>query len=218
MSGHFKSVVLDVDSTLSGIEGIDWLASLRGEEQLRRIASLTQEAMEGGLPLEQVYGKRLAAVRPRRNEIDALGRAYVAEVAPGAPLVIRELHKNGVQVVLVSGGIRSAIIPLAMDVGIGLEDLHAVRVRFDALGAYAGYDSASPLTTSTGKRDVVAGLSLPRPILAVGDGSTDVAMRDVVDTFGAFTGFATRQAVVDVADVVITSFPELLRVVLAGTN
>lgn len=218
MSAHFKSVVLDVDSTLSGIEGIDWLAALRGEDQLRRVASLTQEAMEGGLPLEQIYGKRLLAVRPRRDEIDALGRAYVAEVAMGASHVIRELHNNAVQVVLVSGGIRSAIVPLAMDVGVALEDLHAVRVRFDALGAYAGYDAASPLTTSTGKRDVVAGLSLPRPILAVGDGSTDVAMRDVVDTFGAFTGFARRPAVVEVADVVITSFPELLRVVLTGLN
>ena len=218
MSAHFKSVVLDVDSTLSGIEGIDWLASLRGEEQRSRIASLTREAMEGDLPLEQIYGKRLAAVRPRRDEIDALGCAYVAQVAPDAPLVIRELHKNGVQVVLVSGGIRSAIIPLAMDVGVALEDLHAVPVRFDALGAYEGYDASSPLTTSTGKRDVVAGLSLPRPILAVGDGSTDVAMRDVVDTFGAFTGFATRPAVVEVADVVVASFPDLLRVVLAGMN
>lgn len=215
---RFRSVVLDVDSTLSGIEGIDWLASLRGATEAERIATLTRQAMEGGVPLERIYGKRLAEVRPRRDEITALGRAYVADVAEGAPDVVRELHTLGVHVVLVSGGIRAAIVPLATHVGVALEDLHAVSVRFDALGAYAGYDAGSPLTTSTGKREMLERLSLPRPILAAGDGSTDVAMRDVVDTFAAFTGFTRREPVVQAADFVIDSFADLLRQVVAGTS
>lgn len=213
---RFRSVVLDVDSTLSGIEGIDWLAALRGPAEASRIAELTHDAMEGGMPLEQIYGRRLAEVRPRRDEIAALGRAYVRAVAPGAPAAVREMHTRGVQVVLVSGGIRPAIVPLATHVGIALEDLHAVNVRFDALGAYSGYDAQSPLTTSNGKRHVVEALSLARPILAVGDGSTDLAMRDVVDTFAAFTGFARRESVVALADVVVASFDDLMGVVLPG--
>ena len=42
---RFGTVVLDVDSTISGIEGIDWLASRRGEIISRRVSSLTEEAM-----------------------------------------------------------------------------------------------------------------------------------------------------------------------------
>ena len=55
---------------------------------------------------------------------------------------------------------------------------------------------------------------LPRPLLAVGDGSTDVAMRDVADAFAAFTYFARRDAVVARADLEIASFAQLARVVL----
>jgi len=54
---RFKSVVLDVDSTLSGVEGIDWLASLRGAEIEAWSAALTARAMEGAIPIEAVYGE-----------------------------------------------------------------------------------------------------------------------------------------------------------------
>ena len=78
----FRSLVLDVDSTVSGIEGIDWLAARRGDLVSRRVADLTQRAMLGNIPLEQVYGTRLAEIRPRREEVDALARAYVDAIAP----------------------------------------------------------------------------------------------------------------------------------------
>jgi phosphoglycolate phosphatase-like HAD superfamily hydrolase len=61
---------------------------------------------------------------------------------------------------------------------------------------------------------VVRGLALPRPVIAVGDGATDAALRTVVDTFAAYTGFVHRDAVVRAADRVLNSFDELLEVVL----
>src|SRR5205085_3697398 len=56
---RFASVVLDVDSTLCGIEGIDVLAMRRGPEVGRRIAEITDRAMRGEIALERVYGERL---------------------------------------------------------------------------------------------------------------------------------------------------------------
>ena len=73
---------------------------------------------------------------------------------------------------------------------------------------------ASPLSTQHGKKDVVAALGLPRPSLAVGDGATDVAMRESTDAFAAFTGFVRRQPVVSAADYVVSSFSELMALVL----
>jgi HAD superfamily phosphoserine phosphatase-like hydrolase len=210
----FRSLVLDVDSTLSGIEGIDWLAARRGDVISRRVADLTQQAMQGGVPLEQVYGLRLSEIRPRREEVDALSRAYVDAVAPGAVEAIARIRRSGVQVVLVSGGIRHALLRLALHLGLGPGDVHAVHVRFDALGAYVGYDASSPLTTADGKRHVVSELHLDGPIVAVGDGATDLAMRDVVDTFVAYTGFVNRATVVQHADHVATSFAELENLML----
>ncbi|MFI5228112.1 MAG: HAD-IB family phosphatase [Gemmatimonadales bacterium] len=211
---RFRSVVLDVDSTLSGVEGIDWLAACRGDEVARAVSEMTRAAMQGGLPLESVYARRLAKIRPRHDEIEALSHVYVERVALGAPQAIHRLQRAGVQVHLVSGGLRPALLRLVYHVGLSPGDLHAVPIHFDAIGAYVDFDAASPLTTSSGKRDVVRDLALDAPVLAVGDGMTDVAMRESVDCFAAYTGFARRQSVVDAADEVVASFAEVERLVL----
>lgn len=212
---RFASVVLDVDSTLSSIEGIDWLAERRAPDVAAAIARLTERAMGGATPLERVYGERLALVRPTADEIAALGEAYVRQLVPGAADAVARLHGAGVVVTLVSGGIREAIAPLARRLGVPNAKLHAVSARFDPSGAYAGWDEASPLATADGKRTVVAALALPRPSLAVGDGATDLAMRPAVDAFAAITAVVRREPVARAADHVLDSFDALTRLVLA---
>jgi phosphoserine phosphatase len=208
--GHdFATLVLDVDSTLCGIEGIDWLAARRGPDFGARVTELTDRAMRGEIPLDAVYGERLALVCPSRAEVAALARAYDEAVAPDAAVVIHRLIHSGRRVVLVSGGIREAILPVATLLDIEEWDVHAVSVRFASDGSYLGFDTASPLATSTGKRMIVESLALPRRILAVGDGATDLAMRPAVDAFAAFTGFVRREPVVAAADHVIASFAQL---------
>lgn len=211
----FASVVLDVDSTLSAIEGIDWLARRRGTEVEARVVELTERAMRGEIPLDAVYGERLGLVRPSREEIRALGQAYVDEIAPGAVDAIARLRQAGRRVVLVSGGLLEAIHPLARHLGVPLGDVNAVSIRFGPNGDYDGFDAASPLATAEGKRAVVEALGLPRPVIAVGDGATDLAMRPAVDAFAAFTGFARREAVVAGADCIFTSFDQLAERILA---
>ena len=213
---RFASVVLDVDSTVSGIEGIDWLARQRGGETATEIAQLTADAMRGVIPLEDVYGRRLALIRPTRSEIDALSRAYISRIAPDCPSTLASLRRAGVRIALVSGGIRQAILPLARQLGIDANELHAVDLEFNAAGDYVSFDASSALTTSAGKATVVTSLGFPHPILAVGDGHTDLAMRPAVDSFAAFTGFTARDAVIRGADSVIKSFRDLGRAVLGG--
>src|SRR5438105_4198390 len=96
----FATVVLDVDSTISGVEGIDWLAHRRGDEVARSVASLTDEAMRGAIPLESVYGARLAAIRPSQADVDALSHIYVERMAPGCAATVARLRTAGVQIVM----------------------------------------------------------------------------------------------------------------------
>lgn len=201
--------MLDVDKTLCGLEGIDWLARRRGAATLARIESMTQQAMEGELDLEQVYGARLTDVAPDIAAITELSRAYVENIAPDAATVIGEWLDADIRVVLISGGIRSAILPVASWLGIPDRDVHAVAIRHAESGAYDGFDESSPLTTATGKREIVARIGLAGPTLAAGDGRTDLAMREVIDCFAAYTGFIARPAVTAHADFVVRSFREL---------
>ncbi len=211
---RFASVVIDVDSTLSGIEGIDWLAELRGPEMATRVAELTDRAMRGEIPLESVYGERLKMIAPTRREVDALGVRYVESIAPGAANTIVALRRAGVAIALVSGGLREAIVPLAQLLGADGKALSAVSIRFDTKGKYARYDERSPLATQGGKEQVVRGLALAAPTLGVGDGATDLAMRPAIAAFGAYTGFMRREAVVKAADFTIESFAQLEALVL----
>jgi phosphoserine phosphatase len=162
LSAGYASVVLDVDSTLCGIEGIDWLAARRGPEAGVRIAELTDRAMNGELALDDVYGERLGVVRPTRGDLEALASAYEGALAPGAAAAIARMRAAGRRIVLVSGGIRNAILPVARRLGIDDTDVHAVNVLVDDAGEYETYDAHSPMTTAEGKRSVVASLGLPR--------------------------------------------------------
>jgi phosphoserine phosphatase len=211
---RFNSVVLDVDSTLSGIEGIDWLAALRGSDVQAWSSSLTEQAMEGKLPIEAVYGERMRKVKPAKADIEELGRIYVERIAPRARETLAELRKRGVELMMVSGGLREAILPLARELGVEERRVHAVSVFFDGDGAYAGFEEESLLTQQLGKRATVRDMALTGPILAVGDGMTDCEIRPVVDGFAAFTGFTRREPVIQRADFVIENFDQLRDLVL----
>src|SRR6202521_5481353 len=143
---RFNSGVLDVDSTLSGVEGIDWLASLRGAEVEAWSGSLTARAMEGVIPIEAVYRERMGVVKPTLSEIRELSAVYIDRVATGAREALAEFRENDVELVMLSGGLREAILPLAKELGVREEQVHAVSVFFDRDGEYTGFDERSPLT------------------------------------------------------------------------
>lgn len=204
-------MIFDVDSTLVAIEGIDWLAALRGVEVAERISAVTAEAMEGKIGLETIYETRLSQIAPTSEEIAALGEAYIAALAKGAKDCVTALLARGTRTVLVSAGIQGALLPLGLHLGIPAADVHGVDVYHDADGTYKDFDRANPLTRSKGKAELVSRLGLPQPITAVGDGASDLEiateLRDVA--FIAFAGFARRERVVERAGLAVSSFKRL---------
>lgn len=215
MKARFASVVLDADSTLAGLEGVDWIAARRSPDVAAECAALTERAMEGVVPIDAVYVTRLMRIRPTVAEMQLLAQAYVRAVAPGASACLAALRAAHVRIVMVSGGFRDALLPLAALVGIEAHDVHAVKLRFNDRGEYAGLDGDRILTTQDGKSRVVRRLALRAPVLAVGDGATDAALKPDVAAFAAFTGFVRRAPVVAAADHVLASFDELRALVLA---
>lgn len=208
-SAKFASVVFDADSTLASIEGIDWLGALRGSEVGAEITALTNRAMSGELPLEEVYAARLNVIRPTRGELDALGEEYVRCIEPGAVDVVRHLQGAGVQIHIVSGGLRHALLPLAAAFGIPAPCVHAVDVVIDAAGEYVRLADNQSLSQQDGKPRTVRALGLPGPSVMVGDGSTDLLVRGDTDVFVAYTAVARRPLVVAGADFEAHSFREL---------
>src|SRR5512140_782616 len=106
----FHTVFFDVDSTLVTIEGIDVLA--KGDPS---VAEMTRQAMNGEIPVDQVYGQRLERIRPTRDDVAQLGSLYIESLVPGAREVFATLLGVRVDVHLVTAGIDQAIQPLARE-------------------------------------------------------------------------------------------------------
>lgn len=206
-----KLICFDCDSTLSGIEGIDELARARGPELFAAIERMTREAMDGAVPLEDVFRRRLELIRPSRAEVEAVGQLYVREVEPTARATIAELRRRGWTPVIVSGGFVPAIAPLAAFLGIGR--VEAVDVQFDAAGRYAGFDAAHPAARRGGKPEIVTRLiaefGAERSVM-VGDGTSDLETVKVVDLFVGFGRYADRAAVREGAPQHIRRLDQLL--------
>lgn len=201
-----KLICFDCDSTLSSIEGIDELARLRGPGVFARVEALTREAMNGDLRIEEVFGLRLEAIRPSRGDVDAVGRRYVETAEPTARETIAGMLASGWTPVIVSGGFRQAIRPLADHLGVGR--VEAVDLYFGADGGYLGYDRAFPTTRSGGKREIIERLRdglRPEKVVMVGDGASDLETRPAVDLFVGFGGFVARERLRREAAAFVTS-------------
>ena len=58
------------------------------------IAKLTDAAMNGEIPLDQVYAKRLEMIRPSKDRVEQLGATYVASIVDGAKETIATLVES----------------------------------------------------------------------------------------------------------------------------
>jgi phosphoserine phosphatase len=205
-----KLIIFDCDSTLSAIEGIDELARVRGPQVFARVEAMTREAMDGKIPLEEVFARRLEIIRPRLADVVAVGRQYVATAEPTALETIATLKAAGWTPLILSGGFRQAIMPLAKHLGI--PRVEAVDLYFDEAGEYAGYDEKFPSTRSGGKPVRITELQhelAPARTVMIGDGMSDLETKPVVDLFVGFGRYTPRPRVKTQARVFLLSLADL---------
>lgn len=209
-----KLVVFDFDSTLSAIEGIDELARAAGPEVFAQVEDLTRQAMEGRIPLEDVFRRRLDMIRPSRAQIESLADHYRQTLEPDAAAVIALLRAAGWTPAVVSGGLEPAVRPAAS--ALGIDCVEAVPIHFHADGSYAGYDATFPAARSGGKPRILQTLREcfhPSALVMVGDGGSDLETKPVVDLFVGFGRYADRANVRAGADIFLmdlASLPPLL--------
>ena len=209
MNPPYRLVFFDVDSTLVTIEGIDILG--RGDP---KIIELTEAAMNGTIPLEDVYARRLALIRPSCADVEALAARYRQSLVDGAAETIDALRRAGAMVHLVTAGVEQAVAPLAETLGV--PNVHAVRLQFTDDGSYADFDRRSPLTRAGGKEIVVRDVRARAKGRAafVGDGASDLEAKAAVDLFIGFGGVRERAIVRENADIYVRHMRDVLRAIM----
>jgi HAD superfamily phosphoserine phosphatase-like hydrolase len=194
----YGRVVLDCDSTVTEIEGIDELAAMNGVPY--EVAEMTRQAMGGAIPFEEVFSRRLDIIKPTSKQLAGVGKLYTATVVEDAVAATAALAFLGVEVRLVSGGYRDALLPLAHKLGVEPSKLHANELCFGPAGEYTGFNEGNPLCRSGGKAELVSQLP-PMPTLFMGDGASDVEVAEHVDLFVGYGGIEKRGLVHEAAPV-----------------
>lgn len=199
---HGENIIfIDCDSTLSSIEGIDELARARGPEIFAQVVALTDAAMNGEVPLDEVFPRRMEIIRPDAKTCRKVASRYVETILPGAASLIKWLKKNGWLPVIVSGGFAPLIEPLAKHLGIAY--VEAVPLFLNEDGEYAGYGEDYPTTRNQGKNEIIREWKealLPARTAMIGDGISDLETKRDVDWFIGFGGVVSRPQVKAGAD------------------
>lgn len=210
----FAVTLFDCDSTLSAVEGIDELAT--EPDHREAVAALTDSAMAGDVPLEDVYGERLSLLNPTQHQVRSVRNRYKAHAVPDAQAVITALQAAENETWIISGGLAEPILEFATWLGVDHDHVRAVETEFDpfagnwwepqrAQARYTAYTKGH-LTKTHGKADVIrSSITSPGRKMLVGDGFSDLAAASAVDLFVAFAGVVNRPPVTEAAPVVITS-------------
>lgn len=202
-----KLLFIDCDSTLSSIEGIDELARMSNPAIFSEVVALTNAAMDGEVPLDEVFGKRMKIIQPNREIAEKVVHCYVENIVPGAAAMIRMAKDNGWMPVILSGGFAPLIAPLAKHLGI--RHVEAVPLYFSESGDYDGYGENYPTTRNMGKNQIIRAWRealLPERVIMIGDGVSDLETKPDVDVMVGFGGVVSREKVKSGADLWLTDF------------
>ncbi len=209
-----KLIIFDCDSTLSAIEGIDELAREKGAEIFSEVEALTNAAMNGEVPLDEVFARRLEIIQPDLATCQKIEQLYIDTVEPSAVETLSALKELGYTPMILSGGFKRLIEPLADFLGI--ERIEAVPLHLDENGNYVKFDNSYPTTYNGGKPEIIAKLKeefSPERIIMVGDGVSDLETKAGVDLFVGYGKYTDREKVREGADHFIYSLADLLEII-----
>jgi phosphoserine phosphatase len=170
-----RLVVMDMDSTLIGIECIDEIADMVGIKP--QVAAITESAMRGEIEFAESLRRRVILLKGLDES--ALQRVYDERLRfnPGAEFMLAELKKHGIKTLLVSGGFTFFTERLKTRLGIDYARSNTLEIVDRQLtGKMLG-----DILDAQGKADALnrvrkeLGLNKEQ-VVAIGDGANDLKM------------------------------------------
>ncbi|HBQ50655.1 3-phosphoglycerate dehydrogenase [Candidatus Daviesbacteria bacterium RIFCSPLOWO2_01_FULL_38_10] len=210
--------IIDFDSTIIQTEGLEELAqivlkdNLQKEEILEEIKTITNLGMEGKIGFSESLKKRLNLLRINKSHLESLAKVLKKKISPS---VLRNKHffktfKD--RIYIITGGFQEFVTPVASKLGILENHILANTFRFDKKGIVLGFDTKNPLSRNNGKVKAVKTLNLKGDITVIGDGFTDLQIKNLgaAKKFIAFVENINREVVSKKADQIVGSFDEFL--------
>jgi D-3-phosphoglycerate dehydrogenase len=213
-----KIFIIDFDSTITKVEGLDQLAAIAlahssdGTKVVQQIKELTDAGMNGELSLSESLSKRMSLLNANKKHVDALVEYLLENISESFERNKKFLQEYADQILVVSSGFKDFIIPVVSYLGLKAENVYANTFIYNDHGDIIGVDNSNVLSQTGGKIELVKSLNLDAHVSVIGDGFTDYEIKQhgLADRFYAFVENVERQKVVDVADFTIKSLDEFL--------
>ncbi len=190
-----KLVFFDMDSTVIQEEVIDELARENGV--FEKVASVTKEAMEGGIPFDEALRKRvqLLAGLPESTFSKVANRL---NLNAGMDSLFAKLPQYGCKIVILSGGFVPILQLFAEKFPVSEYWANSLEVQNgkltgEILGTIVNSKRKSELVLEICYRENVD----PKQVVAVGDGANDALM---LQTAGMGIGYHAKQGLKDKID------------------
>lgn len=167
-------LVMDVDGTLIRQEGIDLLDQAAGVGE--EVAEITEGAMNGDLDFATSLQARVELLKGLETSTFPKILEQI-DLTTGANAFIKELHRRGYKVGLVSGGFHELIDPIAQSLGIDLVQANRLELADGRLTGKVLGEIVTPKkkkeTLLTWAREYHVEAS---QTIAIGDGANDLPM------------------------------------------
>jgi D-3-phosphoglycerate dehydrogenase len=211
-------IFIDFDSTFIQVESLDILAknALEGapnqKEISDKIAFITEQGMNGEISFADSLSQRIALLTASKEDLEAIVTELLENVTGSFNQNKPFIEANADKIIIISSGFKEMIVPVVAEYGIPASQVYANTFTFDEDNNINGVDTTNPLAGNGGKIKVVESLNLNDKSCIIGDGYTDYEIRlsGNADKFYAFTENVSRDKVIKVADMIVTSFDEII--------
>ncbi len=210
--------IIDFDSTIIQTEGLDELAQIALKDNpkqvaiLEQIKKITNLGMEGKIGFSQSLKQRLGLLKITTSHIESVTKVLKRKISPSILRNKKFFKKYESQIYIISGGFKEYISPIATILGISENHILANNFQINKKGIVTGINAKNPLSKNGGKVIAVKNLKLKGEVIVIGDGFTDLQIKNsgAAKLFYAFTENASRGAVLQNADHIVSSFDEFL--------
>ncbi len=213
-----KYFIIDFDSTFTNCEALDILGEIAldgradRDERLKKISDITNLGMGGDISFAQSLIDRVDLLDAKKSHINELISRLKKRVSVSTVRNKSFFEDNADNIYIVSSGFKEFIAPVVADFGIAEDHVYANKFEFDENDNIVSFDKSIPLSQDGGKVKLMKDLNLSGDIRVIGDGFTDYEIRQagLANKFYAFTENVSREKVVKVVDMVVTSFDEII--------
>lgn len=199
----FKLIAFDMDSTLVTTECIDEIADVVGKKA--EVAAITEAAMQGIITdFKESLRQRVALLKGVTTaQLEQVYNERV-QLSPGAQTLIQACQQAGLKTVLVSGGFTFFTDRIKAKLGLDFARSNLLEVKDGVLTGRVTDQSWGDICDGEEKRRAVLDLASlmgiePAQVIAVGDGSNDIAMMQAVGVSVAYHAKPRVRAVAKVS-------------------